>query len=310
MKAGRIDAFGGPEEIVVEEVEKPRAGGGELVVRVEAAGIGFWDALIRSKDAEVEVTLPLILGSDLAGVVEEVGVGVTEFHAGDAVYGVTNPNFVGAYAEYAVADAGMVAKKPESLNFLEAASVPVIAMTAWQMLFDYAQVKAGQSVLILGGAGNVGAYAVQLARDAGIHVTATPGTKDVEYVRGLGADRVLDCTKTKFEDEVSDVDAVIDTVGGETRAKSMKLAKKGGMVVSAVSPFPESLKTEGVRTAFFLVEVTTARLEKISELFAAGKLKAEVGSVLPLADAVKAHEMLAGAPHKRGKILLKMGAAV
>lgn len=188
MKAARIHRFGPPEVIEIDEIARPTPKEGELVVRVAAAGVGPWDALIRAKESVVDVALPLILGSDLAGVVESVGTGVTEFKPGDEVFGVTNKQFCGAYAEYAVAKAEMIAGKPASLDFAEAASAPVVAVTAWQMLFDYAQIKAGQSVLIHGAAGNVGAYAVQLAKHAGLQVFATVGPSDINYVRSLGAD--------------------------------------------------------------------------------------------------------------------------
>lgn len=162
MKAARIHKFGPPEVVVIEDLSRPNPGAGELLVRVRAAGVAPWDAIIREGKSKVSPPPPLTLGSDLSGIVEEVGSGVTDFCIGDDVYGVTNAQFCGAHAEFAVASAGMVAKKPRSLSHLEAASVPVVAVTAWQMLFEYAHVAAGQSVLILGAGGNVGAYAVQI----------------------------------------------------------------------------------------------------------------------------------------------------
>jgi NADPH:quinone reductase-like Zn-dependent oxidoreductase len=305
MKAARIHHFGPPDVIVIDDLERPTPGPGELLVRVAAAGVGPWDALIREHKSVVETPLPLILGSDLSGVVEAAGTGVTEFKAGDEVYGVTNKQFVGAYAEYALASAEMVARKPKSLNFVAAASVPVIAVTAWQMLFEYAQVKAGQSVLIHGAAGNVGAYAVQLANQAGLQVLATAGPADLDYVKDLGAERVMNYRTTKFEDAVPHVDVVIDTVGGDTRERSFGVIKPGGILVSVVSPFIEKpAEHPGVRSVFFIVEVNTARLDTLTTLFDSGKLAAQVGTVLPLEEARTAHQMLAGAPHKRGKIVL------
>lgn len=309
MRAARIHKFGPPNVIVIDELPRPTPGHGELLVRVGAAGVGPWDALIRERKSVVKSPLPLILGSDLSGVTEEIGPGVSGFKAGDEVYGVTNPQFCGAYTEYALASAAMVARKPQDLSDVEAASVPVVAVTAWQTLFDYAQAKAGQTVLIHGGAGNVGAYAVQLASQAELHVVATAASNDATYVRSLGAARVLDYRSTRFEDEVSAVDIVIDTVGGETRERSIKVLKPGGILVSVVSPFPETPKAPGVRTAFFIVEVTTGRLDAITDLFKRRKLSTRVGSVLPLEQAQTAHEMLGGAPHKRGKIVLSVGAA-
>ena len=166
MKAARIHQFGPPDVIVIDDVPQPRPGPGEVLVRVAAAGVGPWDALIREHKSAVKATLPLILGSDLSGVVEEVGAGVSTFHAGQEVYGVTNPDFCGAYTQFAIASAKMVARKPLRLSYVEAASAPVVAVTAWQMLFDYADVKPTQRILIHGAAGNVGAYAVQLASQA------------------------------------------------------------------------------------------------------------------------------------------------
>jgi len=309
MKAGRIHRFGPPEVVVVDEIARPMPGEGELVVATAAAGVGPWDALIRERKSVVNVELPLILGSDVAGIVAAVGAGVAGFREGDAVYGVTNRNFCGGYAEYAVVTAGMVAAKPKSLDYAAAASAPVVAVTAWQMLFEYAGLKAGQSVLIHGAAGNVGAYAVQLARRAGLEVFATAGPEDREYVRRLGAARVIDYRSERFEDGVGRVDAVMDLVGGETQQRSFGVLKPGGILVSVVSPFPENgVRTDGLRSVFFLVDVTTARLNTLTEMFDGGGLTAAVGTVLPLEEARRAHEMLAGVPHERGKIVLRMPA--
>ncbi|HLW88740.1 MAG TPA: NADP-dependent oxidoreductase [Terriglobales bacterium] len=307
MKAARIHQFGPPDVIVIDDVTQPRPRPGEVLVRVAAAGVGPWDALIREHKSVVKATLPLILGADLSGVVEEVGPGVSTFHVGQEVYGVTNPDFCGAYTQFAIAAAKMAASKPLCLSHVKAASVPVVAVTAWQMLFDYADAKPTQRVLIHGAAGNVGAYAVQLASQAGLQVFATAASEDVADVRSLGATAVIDYKTTKFENAVPPVDAVIDTVGGDTRARSFGIIKPGGVLVTSVSePLPEH-QANGVRAVFFLVEVTTSRLEKIADLFNQGKLIARVGTVLPLEQARIAHEMLAGAPHKRGKIVLEVG---
>ena len=303
MKAGRIHHFGPPNAILIDEIPRPTPQEGELVVQVAAAGVGPWDALIREGKSVVQLSLPIILGSDLAGIVDSVGTGVIQFKPGDRVFGVTNKQFCGAYAEYAVASAQMVAAMPSSLSFVEAASVPVVAVTAYQMLFDHAQLKAGQAVLVHGAAGNVGAYAVQLAKQADLQIFATAGPADLDYVRALGAEMVVNYQTTKFEDAVPVVDAVLDTVGGEMQHRSFRVLKPGGIVVSSVSPPPQ---TAGFRSAFFLVDVTAARLGTLSRLFDSRKLSTEVGTVLPIEEARKAHEMLAGAPHKRGKILLTM----
>ncbi len=309
MMAARIHEFGPPSVIVIEDTPRPAPGPGELLVRVAAAGVGPWDALIREHKSAVKIPLPLTLGSDLSGVIEEAGPGVSGFQAGDKVYGVTNPNFCGAYAEYALASATMVARRPSGLSYIEAASVPVVAVTAWQMLFDYAQGKAGQTVLIHGGAGSVGAYAIQLASQAGLRVVATASPEDKALVQTLGATTVIDYKNVKFEEVVPPVDIVVDTVGGETRERSFRIIKPGGVLVSSVSqPLSGSDPSNGVRYVFFLVEVTTGRLDKITSLFDQGKLIARVGTVLSLQQAQTAHEMLAGAPHKSGKIVLSVAA--
>jgi NADPH:quinone reductase-like Zn-dependent oxidoreductase len=203
----------------------------------------------------------------------------------------------------------MMAQKPKTLNFIEAASVPIVAVTAWQMLFDYARVTAGKTVLIHGAAGNVGAYAVQLASQAGLHVTATAASADLQYVRSLGAEKVVDFKTQRFEELLSGMDVVLDTIGGDTQQRSLQVLKPGGILVSSVSPVPEATqKRYGIRAVFFYVDVTTARLNAITELFDSGKLVTNVGTVLPLEETRIANEMLGGAPHKRGKIVLSIAA--
>ena len=309
MKAVRVLHFGPPSVIENDDLPRPEPADGQLLVRVKAAGVGPWDALIREGKSGLDEPLPLILGSELSGIVEAVGAGVAGFARGDEVYGATNEQFTGGYAEYALPLAKRMAQKPKTLNFIQAASAPVVSVTAWQMLFDYARVAAGQTVLIHGAAGNVGAYAVQLASQAGLHVVATAASADREYVRGLGAEKVVDYQKERFEESVTGVDVVLDTVGGDTQQRSFRVLKPGGILVSAVSPVPEATqKRYGIRAAFFYVDVTTARLNRITELFDSGKLVTDVGTVLPLEEARVAHEMLGGAPHKRGKIVLSVAA--
>jgi NADPH:quinone reductase-like Zn-dependent oxidoreductase len=178
MKAVRIHSFGPPEVVVVEDIPKPSPGKGEVLVRVAAAGVGPWDAIIREGKSKVSPQPPLTLGSDLSGRVEAVGPDVSQFAVGDEVYGVTNPQFCGAQAEFAIALAGMIAPKPQRLNPLEAASAPVIAVTAWQMLFEYARAKSEDAILITGAAGNVGTYAAEMALQAGLRVIAVARSSD------------------------------------------------------------------------------------------------------------------------------------
>jgi len=309
MKACRIHAFGPPEFITVEDVHRPSPGEGEMLVRVEAAGAGPWDAWIRAGRSALPQPLPLTLGSDLSGLVVAVGPGVMDFAVGDEVFGATNARFTGAYAEYAVVTAAMMAGKPRSLTHVEAASVPVVAATAWQALFEQARVGPGQRVLIHGAAGNVGAYAVQLAKLAEAHVIATASAADLDFVRGLGADEVIDYRATRFEASTQDIDVVVDLVGGEVQTRSFAVLKTGGMLVSGVSPLDAALAARhGVEARFFLVDVTTMHLTRLAEMIDAGDLEANIGIVLPLSEARIAHRMLEGTqPHPRGKIVLEVG---
>jgi NADPH:quinone reductase-like Zn-dependent oxidoreductase len=255
--------------------------------------------------------LPLTLGSDLSGEIAAVGPGVSGLRAGDQVYGVTNSRFIGAYAEYALASAEMVSRKPSSLTYIEAASVPVIAVTAWQALFDQGELKEGQTVVIQGAAGNVGSYAVQLALRAGVRTIAIAGKDDFPFLRNLGADTVIDYQTERFEDKVRDADAVIDLVGGETQTRSFQVLRRGGKLISAVSrPDQHLAQSHGVQAGFFLVNVTNQYLAEIANLIDHGKLKTTIGAVLSLADAREAHLMLEGVrPQPKGKIVLAVGAS-
>jgi NADPH:quinone reductase-like Zn-dependent oxidoreductase len=307
MKAARILHFGPPSVITNVDLPRPEPTAGQMLVHVKAAGVGNWDALVREGKLPNE-HLPLTLGYELAGIVEAIGTEVSGFKAGDEVYGATNEQLTGGYAEFALPSARMMAQKPKTLTFIEAASAPIGTVTAWQMLFDYAHAVAGQTVLIHGAAGNVGAYAVQLAKLSDLHVVATAAAAELDYVRSLGAEKVLDYEAEQLEDSLNGVDIVLDTVGGETQERSLRVLKPGGILVSVVSPVPEAAqKRYGVRAAYFYVDVTTARLNEISRLFDSGKLATNVGSVLPLEQARTAHEMLAQ-PHKRGKIVLSIAA--
>jgi NADPH:quinone reductase-like Zn-dependent oxidoreductase len=309
MMAWRVHEFGPPQTMTFESIPRPDPGPGEVLVKVWAAGVGPWDGWIRAGNSAMPQPLPLTLGSDLSGDIEAIGPDVTGLHAGDQVYGVTNPRFTGAYAEYALASAAMIARKPASLSYIEAASVPVIAVTAWQGLFEQAQLMAHQTVLIHGAAGNVGAYAVQLARRAGIQTIATAAKEDLASVLELGADTVVDYQTERFEEAARDVDAVLDLVGGETQQRSFQVLRRGGKLISAVShPDQELAKRYGVDATFFLVDVTTSRLTEIAGLIDSGALRTRVGAVLSLADARDAHLMLEGmrrAP--KGKIVLAGG---
>lgn len=311
MMAWRVHEFGPPDVMRFEQVPRPSPGAGEVLVKVQAIGVGPWDGWIRAGKSALPQPLPLTLGSDLAGEIVNVGPGVSDLHAGDQVYGVTNPRFTGAYAEYALASAVMVARKPASLTYIEAASVPVIAVTAWQALFDQAQLKTGQTVVIQGAAGNVGSYAVQLALHADLRTIAIAAGDDVPFLRNLGATAVIDYRTQRFEEEVRDADAVIDLVGGETQTRSFQVLRRGGKLISAVSrPDQHLAETYGIEAGFFLVKVTTQYLAEIAGFIDSGKLKTRVGAVLPLADAREAHLMLERVRlQPKGKIVLAVRAS-
>jgi NADPH:quinone reductase-like Zn-dependent oxidoreductase len=311
MMAWRVHEFGPPNVMRFERVLRPSPGPSEVLVKVEAAGVGPWDGWIRAGKSALPQPLPLTLGSDLSGEIVAFGPGVSNLRVGDQVYGVTNPQFIGAYAEYALASAAMISSKPTSLTYIEAASVPVIAVTAWQALFDRAQLKPGQTVVIHGAAGNVGAYAVQLAHRASVRIIATAATDDMPFVRNLGANTVIDYRTQRFEEAVRDADAVIDLVGGETQERSFQVLRRGGKLISPVSPPDQHLaQSHGVEAAFFLVDVTSQHLAEIAGLVDSGQLRTRVGAVLTLADAREAHFMLERLrPQPKGKIVLTVGAS-
>jgi NADPH:quinone reductase-like Zn-dependent oxidoreductase len=307
MKAVRIHTFGSPELLSLEDIPKPEPSSGEVVVQVKAAGVGPWDALIRSGESVLPQPLPLTLGSDVSGIIDAIGPGVESFKVGDEVFGITNERFTGAYAEYALARANMIALKPKALNHVHAASVPVVAVTAWQMVFEFARVEPGQFVLVHGGAGNVGAFAVQFAKRARAVVIATASAENERYVHTLGADGVIDHRARRFYESLKNADVVLDTVGGETLDRSYEIVKPGGIIVSsAAEPSPQKAEQHGIRAVFFLVKVTTERLTTIARMIDAGALRTEVGEVLWLDEARQGHEMLEGALHRRGKIVLKI----
>jgi NADPH:quinone reductase-like Zn-dependent oxidoreductase len=198
MRAVQVGAFGGIEQLRLSSIPVPAPRRGEVLVRVGAAGVGPWDALVREGRSGLALTLPVTPGADLSGVVVEVGDGVEELASGDAIFGVTNDRFVGAYAGFALADASRLARKPAELGFIEAGGMPVVAVTARSMLFDYGKLQSGQRVLVHGSAGAVGNLAVQLAHRAGAEVIATSRARDVAFVTKMGADEVIDVDATDF----------------------------------------------------------------------------------------------------------------
>lgn len=303
MKAVRIHAFGGPEVLSVEEVPVPQPGEGQVLVRVHAAGVNpaDWKMGAGSYQRFMPLPLPWTPGLEGAGVVEAVGSGVTQFKPGQAVFGA----FMGAYAEYALANAGDLQPKPGKLSFAEAATIPVGALTAWGAVVDTAQVKAGQRVLVHGAAGGVGLFAVQLAHGKGAHVIGTVSAGNLDFVRSLGADEVIDYTAGPFEKAVHEVDVVIDTVGGDVPEHSLPTLRKGGIFVTVAAMPPEDFgKAQGIRFAR-AGRAAVTNLGEIRELFEKGKLRPVVGKVFPLAQARQAQE-LSQTGHGRGRIVLQM----
>jgi NADPH:quinone reductase-like Zn-dependent oxidoreductase len=305
MRAVEVGAFGGIEKLQLSSIPVPTPRRGEVLVRVGAAGVGPWDALVREGRSGLALTLPVTPGADLSGVVVEVGDGVEDLALGDPIFGVTNDRFVGAYAEFALADASRLARKPVGLGFIEAGGMPVVAVTARSMLFDYGELQSGQRVLVHGSAGAVGNLVVQLAHAAGAEVIATSRARDVAFVTKMGADEVIDIEAENFVLGTKPVNLAIDTVGGETQRRSFDVIAPGGRLVSVVSVPNAALAAEAhVQAHYFIVDVRHPALNEVGTLFADGALQANIGEVLPLAEAPLAHEMLAGRPHRRGKIVL------
>jgi NADPH:quinone reductase-like Zn-dependent oxidoreductase len=303
MQAILVHNYGGPEQLKLEEVQRPEPQAGEVLIQVHAAGVNPADWKIRQgllKDV-LPIQFPYIPGFDLAGVVEEVGPGVTAFQKGQAVFGQSTK---GTYAEYTTASGETLALKPKTLNFDEAAAIPAGATTAWQALFDHGELQAGQRVLIQGAAGGVGSFAVQFARWKGAHVIGTASTSNVDFVRSLGAETVIDYTSTPVEQVVHDVDLVLDTVGAQTLESSLQAVKRGGTLVTiAGQPPEEKVKERGVRVALFSASVSSKLLQTFAQLIDEGQVKVVIGRVFPLRDARQAHE-LSQSGHGRGRIVL------
>ena len=247
------------------------------------------------------------MGRDLSGVVEEVGAGVTTLVKGSEVYAMMDYGRDGAEADYTIALPSELAPKPRTLDYVQAAAVPLTALTAWQALFDYASLGAGQTVLIHGAAGGVGVFSVQLACWAGAYVIGTASARNSDFLHELGANEIIDYTTTRFEEVVHDVDLVFDTVGGDTLQRSWQVVKKGGVLVSVVSPRPsfEEAKAYDVRPVWFVVEPNREHLIQIGALIDAGRIRPIIETVLPLSQARQAYEQGAKG-HTRGKIVLRV----
>lgn len=311
MKAVQMHRFGGPEVLVYGEAPRPQPAQGEALVRVHAAGINPVDWKTRKGEgvARLIQEFPAVLGWDISGVVEEVGPGVGSLRPGDEVYGLIRfPQPGGGYAEYAAAPEEHLAPKPRSLDHVHAAAVPLAALTAWQALFDTAGLQPGQRVLIHAAAGGVGHFAVQLAKWKGAHVIGTASSRNVEFLRGLGADEVVDYTVTPFEEAVRDVDVVLDCVGGETLERSWQVLRPGGVLVTIVGRSPlDKAQEYGVRAERIIVRPDRQQLQELARLIDAGAVRPVVSLVLPLREAPRAHE-ISEEGHVRGKLVLSLTA--
>ncbi|HEY3414900.1 MAG TPA: NADP-dependent oxidoreductase [Armatimonadota bacterium] len=308
MKAVRIHEYGGPEVLQYEEAPKPVPNDSEVLIRIHAAAINPVDWKVRKGylKGHIDHAMPLILGWDLSGIVEEAGVAVTRLRPGDEVYSRPDLARDGAYAEYIVADDSLVALKPTSIDHIHAAGIPLAGMTAWQALFDVAALQPGQRVLVHAAAGGVGSFAVQMAKWKGAFVIGTASARNVDLVRELGADEVVDYTATQFETAVQGVDVVLDTIGGDTQERSWGVMKPGGILVSIVSPPSEdAAKEHNVRSAYHFLDPNAGQLTRIAELVDTGHIRSIVETVFQLADARNAHEM-SETGHARGKIVLQV----
>jgi NADPH:quinone reductase-like Zn-dependent oxidoreductase len=301
MKAVVIKAYGNNDVVEYTDVDRPQPQAGEVLVKIHAAGINPVDWKIRNGLGQrLGMSLPIHLGGEIAGTIEDLGDGVSEFNVADAIYGII-PS--GGFAEYAVAKAGDLAPKPANLDFRQAAAIPLGALTAWQAMFDLANLSSGQRLLITNSSGGVGSLAVQIAKAMGAHVTAMGSTSNEDYVRSLGADDFIDYKKQRFEDVAHDMDVVFDTVGGDTFDRAFVTLQKGGFLVTAVA-FPQDEASKyGVGVARVYCKPNARQLVSIRELAEAGKLKPNVATVLPLASIKQALD-LSESGRTRGKIVL------
>src|SRR6266478_3819882 len=308
MKAIVVHEYGGPEVLKYEDVPRPEPKEDQILVRVIAAGVNPVDEAGRSERCAkfFGITLPFVPCYDIAGSVEKTGGKITKFKTGDSVYAYLSLTKGGGYAEYAVASEVEAAAKPKSISFVEAAGVPVVALTAWQALIDTAKLSAGQTVLIHGGSGGVGTFAIQIAKARGAKVIATASTANQDFLKQLGADVAIDYTKTKFEEVAKNVDVVLDSVGKDTLARSYGVVKKGGFVVTLVARIDQAeLDKHGIRGASLSVKPDSNELVEIGKLIDEKKIKVIVSETFPLSEAVKAQEQVATG-HTRAKIVLKV----
>jgi NADPH:quinone reductase-like Zn-dependent oxidoreductase len=311
MKAIVIHSQGGPEVLKYEDVPRPQPKEDEILIQVMAAGVNPVDVGIREGRFAhyAESQFPHILGMDVAGIVAETGGKVTKFKKGDPVYAYLSFEEQGGYAEFAVTKQDHAALKPKSIDFEHAAAVPLAATTAWQALVDKAGLKADQTVLIHGGSGGVGSFAVQIAKARRAKVIATASTANQDILKQLGVDQAIDYNTTRFEDVVKDVDVVLNAVRGDSLARSYGVVKKGGIIVSITGPpDPAELEKHGIRGLAFSAHPDARVLEELAKLIDSKRITPIVSAVMPLTEVAKAHEQIAST-HTRGKIVLKVADA-
>lgn len=307
MKAATLDRYGDPDVLTLAEIPRPVPGPGEALLRVQAAGLNPVDFKTRAGGslASQYKNFPVVLGWDVAGVVEELGPGASGLAVGDEVYGMIRfPEEGRAYAEYATTPVEHVAAKPKSLSAVEAAAAPLAALTAWQALFEGLDLKAGETVLVHAAAGGVGHFAVQLAKWKGARAIGTASAHNADFVRGLGADEVIDYKAAPFEEALQGVDAVLDPMGRDVQERSYSVLRPGGRLITIVGllPVPQAAQDNGITGRRILVYPSAPQLREIAGLFDAGKLKVEVSGTFSLAEAPAAHRQLEGG-HTRGKIV-------
>jgi len=310
MRVITQNVLGGPEVLEVAEVERPAPRANEILIRVRAAGLNPTDWKHRKTGGFLGGP-PFVLGWDVSGVVEAVGVGVARFQPGDEVFGMLSyPWGHGSHAEYVAAPARAFVHKPAAIDHVQAGALPLVSLTAWQALVENADVRSGQRVLIHAAAGGVGHVAVQIAKARGAYVIGTASAGKHDFLRELGVDEVIDYRETDFAEAVKDVDVVLDTLGGETALKSLRVLRPGGVVVSIVpigkDDFYEEAERLGVRAVRMLVDADRADMQSIAELVEAGRLRATIAGTFPMAGAAEAHA-LGGTGRTAGKLVLTVG---
>lgn len=312
MKAVRLHRYGGPEVLTFEDAPRPEPGDDEVLIRVAASGVNPIDCVTRAGDfARIwpEHPFPAIVGWDVSGVVERVGAAATRFRPEEEVYTMARfPEMAGAYAEFVAAPESNLAIKPKSLDHVHAAAVPLVALTAWQALFDTARLSSGQTALIHAAAGGVGHVAVQLAKWKGATVIGTASARNEAFLKELGVDRVIDYSATDVEQSLDDVDVQLDSLGGAPRQRQWGVMRKGGFLVSikgAVSE--EEAAAHEVRAAAVRVRPNAGQLAEIAALIDEGRIRIVVDAIYPLAEATTSHKHVEGG-HTRGKVVLRVGA--